>query len=106
MKYLKLMILFGLIAFIPVMSGCATTYPYGIFYTEMKLPVAVGAVSGSSSLKSGTAEAKSILGMIAIGDCSIYSAMKNGEITKIHYVDWEVKNTLGIGHYKVTVYGE
>jgi hypothetical protein len=33
--------------------------------------------------------------------------MKNGGITKIHYIDWDVKNILGIiGTYKVTVYGE
>jgi hypothetical protein len=50
---------------------------------------------------------KSYLGMIAVGDCSIETATKNGGITKINHVDWKVKNTLGfIGEYTTTVYGE
>jgi hypothetical protein len=33
--------------------------------------------------------------------------MERANITKIHHVDWEVENILGlIGNYKVIVYGE
>ena len=49
----------------------------------------------------------SILSMVATGDASIEAAMKNGGITKVHHVDWQAKNILGIyGEFKTTVYGE
>jgi hypothetical protein len=86
--------------------GCATPTPMGIAYTKLKLPVNVTS-NPSESPKMGTAECKSYFGLVAVGDASIETAMKNGGITKIHYVDWDVKNILGIiGTYKVTVYGE
>ena len=86
-------------------SGCATAYPIGGLYTELKLPL--DATSNmSKSPKVGTATCKSIFGLVAFGDSSIQTAMKNGGITKIHYVDWQVKNILGIGEYTVVVYGE
>jgi len=93
----------GLTAFL---CGCATFYPIGVIYTDLKLPI--GATSnGSASYKVGTAECKSILSLIAIGDASVEAAKKNGKITKVYHVDWEAENVLGIfGKYKVTVYGE
>lgn len=87
-------------------TGCATSYPIGQLYTELKLPVAV-TQNGSNSPKIGVAECESFLGLIATGDASIETAKQNGGITKVHHVDWEVENILGIiGKYKVTVYGE
>jgi hypothetical protein len=86
--------------------GCATPYPVGSFYTELKLPVTATSNSGKA-LKVGTAQCESFLSLIARGDASIETAKKNGGITKVHHVDWEVENILGIiGKYKVTVYGE
>jgi hypothetical protein len=98
--------LLALIALLPLFVGCATPFPMGMLYTELKLPVEGGAVSGKAT-KIGIAECKSILGMVATGDCSIDAAVKNGNITKIYYVDWEAENILGvIGKYKTIVYGE
>ena len=105
MKRAKLMCLFGLIAFLPVLIGCATAYPVGGLYTELKLPV--GADGAGQSLKVGTAECTSILGLVATGDASFEAAMKNGGIRKVNHADWDAKNILGIiGNYKLTVYGE
>ncbi len=57
-------------------------------------------------LKCGTATASGII-CFAEGDCSIAAAMKNGNITKIHHVDYKVKNVLGIiGETTTLVYGE
>jgi hypothetical protein len=93
----------ALLAFI---AGCATSYPVGSFYTKLQLPITATANSGQAT-KVGTAQCMSILAAVAIGDASIESAKKNGGITKVHHVDWDVKNILGIiGKYKVTVYGE
>jgi len=98
--------LFIVLAAVVCFTGCATTYPIGGLYTEVKLPIAVTSNNGKT-LKVGTAECKSILALVAIGDASIEAAKKNGDITKVHHVDWEVENILGIiGKYKVTVYGE
>lgn len=106
MKNIKLMALIGLVAFIPMLIGCASVYPvHNMLYVEAKLPVAVG--YDAKALKSGTSECTSILGLVTTGDASLNTAMRNGNITKISHVDWEVKNILGIvGNYKVTVYGE
>ncbi|MGN0855277.1 MAG: TRL domain-containing protein [Kiritimatiellia bacterium] len=57
-------------------------------------------------VKCGTATASGII-CFTEGDCSIAAAMKNGGITKIHHVDYKVKNILGIvGETTTLVYGE
>jgi len=86
-------------------SGCVTVQPIGALYTEVKLPVTVGTLSKAT--KVGRAECKSICGLVAMGDASIEAAAKNGGITVIHHVDWEVENIAGIiGKYRCVVYGE
>ena len=96
-----------LVLFVAVMlNGCATPYPMGMIYTEIKAPIAAGAGAMAYS-KVGTAKATSILGMVATGDCSIKTAAANGGIKTIKYVDYDAKNTLGIyGEYTTTVYGD
>ena len=87
-------------------TGCATLFPAGSIYTNIKLPVTATANSGTAT-KIGTSQCTSILGAVAIGDASIETAKKNGDITKVYHVDYDVKNILGIiGTYKTTVYGE
>ena len=89
-----------------VVTGCATSYPMGNIYTELRLPVAATSAD-LSDLKVGTASCRSILGMVATGDSSIQTAAKSAGITQIHHVDWEVKNILGvIQETTVIVYGE
>ncbi|MDD5466064.1 MAG: TRL-like family protein [Candidatus Omnitrophica bacterium] len=89
-----------------MLSGCATPYPMGMIYTEVKAPVAAGDGAMAYS-KTGTAKATSILGLVATGDCSIKAAAANGGIKNIKYVDYDARNTLGIyGEYTTTVYGD
>jgi len=105
MKKFKLLCLLGVIAFLPLLVGCATSYPVGGLYTKLTLPVSCE--SDVKSMKTGTSECKSILGWVATGDASYEAAMKNGGITKVNHADWDVENILGIiGTYKLTVYGE
>jgi hypothetical protein len=89
-----------------LLAGCATPYPMGAFYTEIKAPVATA--NGSMSYnKVGVAKATSILGLVATGDASIKAAAANGGIKNVKYVDYDAKNILGIyGEYTTTVYGE
>ena len=90
---------------IVMLGGCAMVTPMnGSLYTDIKGPVAMGQAGGMS--KVGTAKATAVIG-IATGDASIDAAMKNGGITKVHHVDTQVKNILGIyAEYTTTVYGE
>ena len=105
MKKFKLLCLLGVIAFLPVLVGCATSFPVGMVYTKLNLPVSCD--SDVKSMKSGTVECKSILGLVATGDVSYEAAMKQAGITKVNHADWDVENILGIiGTYKLTVYGE
>lgn len=102
----KLLTSFTALLAVVVMTGCATSYPIGRIYQELKLPVAATGAK-IANLKIGKSECKSILGLIATGDASISAAAKNAGITTIHHVDWEVENILGvIGTYRCVVYGE
>jgi len=105
-RFGKLQVCAGLISGTALLSGCASTYPQGALLQELKVPMAVTTNIGKSS-KKGVSECKSYLSMIAIGDASIDAAKKQGGITEVHHVDWEVKNVLGlIGEYKCIVYGD
>lgn len=89
-----------------LVSGCATSFPMGSLYTELRLPVTATS-NGNKSPKVGMAECVSYLGLITTGDASIQTAKRNGGVTKIHHVDWQVENIMGIiGKYKLIVYGE
>lgn len=89
-----------------MLMGCATIIPIGTLYTDAKMPMMVTSNSGTS-LKTGVSQCTSILGLVALGDCSIAAAKRNGGITKVYSVDGDVKNILGIyGVYKVIVTGE
>lgn len=59
-----------------------------------------------ATCKVGEAKAQSVVG-VAFGDSSINTAVKNGSITKIHYVDYHTWSILGIfGETTTKVYGE
>ncbi|MBW2564953.1 MAG: TRL-like family protein [Deltaproteobacteria bacterium] len=92
--------------FIAIRHGLRDYFPAGSIYTNIQLPVTATANIGTAT-KVGTSQCTSILGAVAIGDASIEAAKKNGGITKVHHVDYGVKNILGIiGTYTTTVYGE
>ena len=89
-----------------LLSGCAlghgpVTAPITI---NMKGPVSAG--PAATGPKVGRAEAWGIL-VYATGDASISAAAANGGITRIHHVDSETFNILGIyAKYTTIVYGE
>ena len=57
--------------------------------------------------KKGEATAKTILGLVATGDCSIAAAARNGKLKTINHIDYKYKNILGIvQETTVVVYGE
>jgi len=71
---------------------------------DEKGPVSVGDMR--AGMKVGMAQAEGIL-VVAYGDASIVAAMKDANITRVHHVDNETFNVLGIyARYKTIVYGE
>ena len=84
-----------------LLAGCATSQPVGVLYTNVSVPVAVTHAQSNTRLKVGVATCTSVFSLVAVGDASIAAAMKNGDITKVHSVDWKAENTLGvIGKYE------
>ena len=102
----KVLLMMTVLMLMASLVGCASIQPIGIAYTDLNLPLNATSNDGKAS-KVGTSECKSVLTLVAWGDCSIETAKKNGGITKVHHIDFDVNNILGIyGKYTVTVYGE
>lgn len=88
-----------------LLTGCVKSPLVGGLYTDVKDGLAVTGNAGSS--KVGTAEAKSYLGLVALGDASIQTAAREAGITRIHHVDYQAKSYVGIYTiYTVIVYGD
>lgn len=89
-------------------SSCAmvgTPVGMGFLYTGMTSGEAV--TSNTMGKKVGQASASNILGIVATGDASIATAVKNGGIKKISHVDSKKTSVLGIfGSYTTIVYGD
>ena len=106
MKRIALVV--GLVGLMAVCVGC--TFPMGCIVAPVqntKSPVAVGDTSlGADGLKVGKATVEGII-LLAKGDASIEAAMKDGGITRIHHVDSEETNILGVySTYTTIVYGK
>ena len=91
-----------------VVAAIGCTMPNGAVMAPImmtKSPVAVGDPLVSPA-KTGVAEVEGII-LLAKGDGSISAAMKQGGITRIHHVDSEDFNVLGIYSKRtIIVYGE
>ena len=62
-----------------------------------------GAVGRGPREKFGQACARSVLGLIAFGDASITAAMRDGGISEIAWVDYEVLNVLLVYAHSCTI---
>ena len=109
MKKIKILILGFAIVFSTTffLSSCALV-GVGLFTdikaTSLGLATRMDATTYS---KEGKSESQNILGLINTGDCSVTEAMKAGGITKIHHVDVQTVNYLGLFGKTIThVYGE
>ena len=97
----------GLVLAVVVSAGCMMPR-YGAIYAPVmttKSAVEVGDTTVGHG-KMGEAMAEGII-LITRGDASISAAMKDGGITRIHHVDSEELNVLGIYVKQIIrVYGE
>ena len=89
--------------------GTAAQHTPGFLFSEAKVPAwdLTVQTSTDASTRSGSAVCKSILGLVAMGDCSIEAAKKAGGITKVNNAEFELKNILGVyAEYTTRVYGQ
>ena len=92
-----------------ILSGCAYNSPVpGVFFTGTTFPSGDKVKLDSETVsKQGKSSCYSVFALVAFGDCSINSAMKDGGITKIHHVDSKSSNFLFFMYrYDTIVYGE
>jgi hypothetical protein len=92
-------------------SGCGyvapVVPPMGLIYSDISAPLDTNMVSTPTSSREGSATSSSILGLIAMGDCSVNSAARAGGLTRVDYADYSYTNILFIYQtFTVTVYGE
>jgi hypothetical protein len=90
-----------------LLAGCApvASPALGLIYTDVQWPQ--GETSNSGTAKVGKGICTSILGLVAMGDCSVQSAAKNARITRIHHVDYHSTSILFVyGTLEVSVYGD
>jgi hypothetical protein len=81
--------------------------PMGCIYSDFKAPLDIDYDKSQVTGKSGSAESISILGLVAIGDCSAATAAKTGGIQTIDHADYTYQNILGvIQRYNTVVYGQ
>ena len=95
------------LAGIVALSGCVMPVGpvLGGITVDQKGPVSVGDC-GLKGLKVGKSKAAGII-LVSWGDASISAAMKDAGITRVHHVDCEVLNVLGIyARNETIVYGD
>ncbi len=105
-KSLVLSAIFGSVA---LLSGCGVFPMKGTVLSAVTIdhiasdPVVDNTVK---PMKAGQSKATGII-LFSTGDASIGTAMRNGGITRVHHVDYNVKNILFLySEVLTTVYGE
>lgn len=90
----KAISLLALSACASLFSGCAmgVSPVTGVIFTEVSGPLT--ATTGAAA-RTGTASCQSFLGAVALGDCSVDAAKKNGGITTVASVDYKTRSILG-----------
>ncbi len=92
-----------------ILSGCAYNSPVpGVIFTSTTFPSGDKVKLDSETVsKQGKSSCYSVFALVAFGNCSITSAMRDGGITKIHHVDSSSMNVLYFFFkYDTIVYGE
>ena len=85
-------------------AGVASPIP-GFLWGDVKAPRE--GLSDAADMKAGMATCKSILGWVALGDCSVEAAKRAGGLSKVQYVDVKVKNYVGVyAEYTTVVKGQ
>jgi hypothetical protein len=76
---------------------------FGAIFQETIQPA--GVASEVVPAKSGAATCKSYFGIVALGQCGVKDAMKNGGISGLSFYDVETLNILGFKKVTTKAYG-
>jgi hypothetical protein len=76
---------------------------FGFIYKDTT--EAAAGFSNAGAAKVGVSECTSYFGIVALGNCSVNAAAKNGKISVVSYYDVHTKNILGYKKVKVKAYG-
>ena len=79
---------------VSLLGGCAAGVLPGGLYSGYTVGSSVG--SANSGSKRGEACAVSVFGVIAVGDASVEAAMRDGKMTRVHTVNHDYTNILGL----------
>ena len=91
-----------------LMIGLALLVFYGCAYVNIRTPYDTDLNQTQLGSKTGTAEAYSLLWLVAWGDASYTADARNGQITVMQHADQEVLQVL-FGLYtrwRIVVYGD
>ena len=96
--------LFSTLALLAVMAMpvCAAE-TIGYIYQDATTPG--GGYTATTAAKTGTTTCKSFFHIVGLGDCSVQTAMKNGNIKSIAGYDVYKKNILGYQQITVKAWG-
>lgn len=96
-----------------LLTGCAgimtapVAFGFATIFTDYTAPLDLDADPTVIMEKKGEASLENILGLVIVGDASIAAAADEGGITKVHHIDYNYRNILGIyAKYTTIVYGE
>ncbi len=85
-------------------TGVKAESVMGFIYKSAQEP---GSGSGSvTPAKCGSATCTSYFGVVALGDCSVATAMKNGGVKSLSHYDTDTKNIVGFKKVTVKAYGQ
>jgi len=93
-------------------AGCAGVAPQlGLVHADVRYPephiAAAAVLSDGVGTKRGEATSMNIMGLVALGDCSLEAAMRDGGITTVYTVDHYLKCILGVyAEWTTVVTGE
>ncbi len=100
----RFLLIFVVLLVFAMLGGC------GAVYTNIKTPMQDlnSPLNDTPGVKIGKASCMSYVWVIVLGDCSVKAAMQEGEVTKIHHVDTEIKSILSglYGRATTVVYGD
>lgn len=103
---LKKLAIFAAVPALALMTGCASPQSK-IGMALINLTKEAGPVTeAQGGAKFGRACSSNILGLYASGDSSIELAKRNGKISKISYVDYDIKSYFVYGELCTIVHGE
>ena len=99
----KVLCLVALMAFLST-AAFANEPLFGFAYKNTQ---EAGGGSGSvNPAKCGEATCKSYFGVVALGDCSVATAMKNGGVKSLSHYDTDVWGIMGFKKVTVKAYGQ